>query len=104
MHQRPSPVAPVALAVPAEDGFRLDDDEGVLPLWPVSGDPEDAILTLKTGAVYLATEDVELLAEGGDLEEEIGTTAEGEAEGGGDLEEGGEHGGGEIGGRAGVKV
>ena len=69
--------------MPAQHGFRLDDDEGVLPLWPVSGepDPEDSILTLKTGAVYLPVEDVELLAEGGDLEEKIGTATEGEAEG-----------------------
>ena len=69
--------------MPAEDGLRLDDDEGVLPLWPVSGEPDlkDSILTLKTRAVYLPAEDVELLAEGGDLEEEIGTATEGEAEG-----------------------
>ena len=69
--------------MPAQAGPRRDNDEGVLPLWPVSGGPdrEDSILTLKTGAVYLPAEDVELLAEGGDLEEEIGTATEGEAEG-----------------------
>ncbi len=54
-------------------GLRLDDDEGVLPAWPMAPEPEPEhpVPSLDLGTLDLALIDLELLAERGDLEDEI---------------------------------
>ncbi len=64
----PTPVEAEALAVPAEDGLRLDEDESLAPSGPDPGEvgPQESIGGLKRDAPSraLALEDEELLAQG----------------------------------------
>jgi len=48
----PGPVEPKALAMPADHGFGLHEDQGVVPVWPqtVERDPECAVRLGQLGA------------------------------------------------------
>jgi hypothetical protein len=52
----PGPVELEALAMPANDGLRLHEDEGALPVWPQARerDPECAVRLGKIGVFGLA--------------------------------------------------
>ena len=76
----PAPVEAEALTVPAEHGFRLDEDESLTPFGPELGepDPHQSIGGPKLGSPprALALEDEELMAEGEHLGLECGPATE----------------------------
>ena len=62
----PAPIEFEALAMPSDDGLRLDDDEGLLPAVPDSGEPhpEGAIAGAEPRMLLLSLVDSELLPQG----------------------------------------
>jgi len=74
----PGPAQLDALAVPADDGFRLHDNEEVGPPWPKTAQrsPEQPIKGVQRWARPLALQYGELLAQGEHLERGIPTTAQ----------------------------
>jgi hypothetical protein len=67
------PVELEALAVPANHGLGLHEDQGVLPVWPqaAEGDPECAFSPGQLGAFGLAVHNGQLLSQGEVLEREL---------------------------------
>jgi hypothetical protein len=67
------PVELEALAVPANHGLGLHEDQGVLPVWPqaAEGDPECAVSPGQLGAFGLAVHNGQLLSQGEVLEREL---------------------------------
>jgi hypothetical protein len=59
----PSPEQPEALTVPANDGFRLDDDQGRSPIAPDCAQPrpEEPIGGSQLRPLHRATQDAELV-------------------------------------------
>ena len=62
----PSPVQPEPLLVPADDGLRLDDEEGSTPLRPDAAEdiPEGSISPAKGWSGRIALKDLDLVTEG----------------------------------------
>jgi hypothetical protein len=69
----PGPVELEALAMPANDGLGLHDDQSVVPVWPqaAEGDPECAISLRQLGTFALAVQNGQLLSQGEVLEREL---------------------------------
>jgi hypothetical protein len=61
----PGPVELEALAMPANHGLGLHEDQGVLPVWPQTAerDPECAVRFRKLGAFGLTSQNGELLSQ-----------------------------------------
>jgi hypothetical protein len=61
----PDPEQPEALAVPADDGFRLDDDQGRSPIPPnvAQPSPEDSIGGRQFRPLHRATQDAKFVPE-----------------------------------------
>ena len=62
-----------ALAMPADHGLGLHDDQSVVPVWPqaAEGDPECAVRLGQPGAFGLALHNGQLLSQGEVLEREL---------------------------------
>ena len=62
----PGPEQPKALTVPANDGLRLDNDQGRSPFAPDCAQPrpEESICGRQFRPLYRATQDAELVPEG----------------------------------------
>lgn len=69
----PGPVELEALAMPADHGLGLHDDQSVVPVWPqaAEGDPECAVRLGQPGAFGLALHNGQLLSQGEGLEREL---------------------------------
>ena len=69
----PGPVELEALAMPADHGLGLHDEEGVLPVWSqtAEGDPECAVSLGQLGAFGLALHNGQLLSQGEVLKREL---------------------------------
>jgi hypothetical protein len=67
------PVELEALAMPADHGLGLHDDQSVVPVWPqaAEGDPECAVRLGQPGAFGLALHNGQLLSQGEVLEREL---------------------------------
>jgi hypothetical protein len=78
----PTPVEAESGAMPTDDGFGLDDDEGFGPTGPTAteGIPEDPIQPLQFGPWMVAFEHRELLPQGQDLKGGITPTSNEHAE------------------------
>ena len=74
----PAPVEPEALAVPADDGGRFDEDQDPAPTWPDTPEPypEDSIAVLQTDTPLLPLKDDHLLSEGHILKRQIPSAPE----------------------------
>ena len=62
----PPPIVSESLPMPPDDRFRLDQDQGRLPVLPDprQGEPEDTIQTPEPWSFALPVQDSELLPEG----------------------------------------
>ena len=62
----PAPVGPKSPAVPADDGGRLDENEGPAPTRPDTSEPypEDSVAVLQARRPLLSLKDYQLLSEG----------------------------------------
>ena len=71
----PSPEGLEGPAMPSEDGFRLDEDQAgpPVPRDPRKEDPENTIGWLELWALDAPLKNEEMMSEGEDLEEELGT-------------------------------
>jgi hypothetical protein len=78
----PSPVSPETLAMPANDGCRVNEDKRISPAVPERSErgPEEAISWAKAGAAARARQDSELVPKCQVLEDEISADLEGRAE------------------------
>lgn len=78
MAGEPSPVKTETGTVPAGNGLRSNNDQGLFPPVPILSrkDPEELIERSQTGPWVLALEDDELLPEGHIFEPEVPTRAE----------------------------
>ena len=80
----PSPVETETLAMPADDGFRFDEDEDVGPAGPdaVQGDPEEPVERVQRRPRPFPLENGELLSQGENFEGGVAAIAEEDADGG----------------------
>ena len=82
----PGPEQPEALTMPANDGLRLDDDQGRSPIAPnfAQPSPEEPIGGCQFRPLHRATQDAELVPEREILQLKCGSRFEGCRRGGGD--------------------
>jgi len=78
----PSPVSPETLAMPANDGCRVNEDKRLSPAVPERPErgPEEAISWAKAGTATRARQDSELVSKCQVLEDEISPDLEGRSE------------------------